>query len=221
MAARKKAVKTAKTTKKEDKTETKVSVSKPFYKKQSSLIIALIILAGLAYLTKSIFVAAIVDNEPIWRLSIVRNLEKRQGADVLDSLITEKLVKAEAEEQGVTVSDEQLQAKIQEIEETLTAQGQELDVLLTQEGLTRDELNKQISLQIMIEELLQKQISVSDEEIDTYIETYKDSFLQGVAEEDLRETAKTQLTQEQMSQLYTTWIEELKSKANIRYWVAY
>lgn len=228
MASRKKSDKTVKKTAKTSKAESKSPAvsskkieEKPFYKKQYFLVSALIIIAGLAYLSKNVFVAAVVDNKPVWRLSVVRNLEKTQGKITLDSLITEKIVKAEAQKQNVTIADEELQSKIKEIEDTLSAQGQDLDVLLTQEGITRDELGEQIQLQLMIEKLLQMQINITDEDINNYIETYKDSFLSDVAEEDLKETARTQLVQDKMSQLYSTWIEDLKAKSNIRYWVDY
>ena len=62
-----------------------------------AVIIGLILVA--LFYFKGTFVAATVNGSPISRLSVVSQLEKEGGKNVLDSLITEKLIESEVKKE--------------------------------------------------------------------------------------------------------------------------
>src|SRR3972149_2654206 len=99
--------------------------------------VVIVVLLSLLYLLKGLFVAAFVNGQPISRLSVVRELERRGGAQALDSVISQTLILQEAKKQKVTATDEEVNATIAEIEVSLEGQGG-LDQILISEGMTRD-----------------------------------------------------------------------------------
>lgn len=180
-----------------------------------------IIVIGLLYYFKGLFVAATVNNKPIFRPLVVKELEKQYGQDTLDSLITESLINQEAVKNNIVVSQDDIDSQIKEIEDNLKAQGQDLDSALKLRGMTKDDLTKQIKIQKMVEQLLADKISVTDDEINKYIEDNQSSLPENLTGDDLKNTVKTQLTQQKLSTEFQTWITDLKSKAKINYFVSY
>ena len=81
----------------------------------AALIILFIIL--LLYFFKGLFIAAIVNGEPITRLSVVKELEKQSGKATLDNLITKKLILQEAKKRNVQVTKADLDSEIKKIEQ--------------------------------------------------------------------------------------------------------
>ena len=180
----------------------------------------IVVLLTLFYLLKGLFVAAFVNGQPISRLSVVRELERRGGAQALDSVISQTLILQEAKKQKVTATDEEVNATIAEIEVSLEGQGG-LDQILISEGMTRDDLINQVRLQKLAEKILSDQVSVSDEEVRQYIETNADLLPEDQNTEELNNKVKNQLQQQKLSEAIQTWLTDLKDKANINYFVDY
>jgi len=182
--------------------------------------VVIVVLLSLLYLLKGLFVAAFVNGQPISRLSVVRELERRGGAQALDSVISQTLILQEAKKQKVTATDEEVNATIAEIEASLEGQGG-LDQILISEGMTRDDLINQVRLQKLAEKILSDQVSVSDEEVKQYIETNADLLPEDQNTEELNNKVKNQLQQQKLSEAIQTWLTDLKDKANINYFVDY
>ena len=182
--------------------------------------VVIVVLLSLLYLLKGLFVAAFVNGQPISRLSVVRELERRGGAQALDSVISQTLILQEAKKQKVTATDEEVNATIAEIEASLEGQGG-LDQILIAEGMTRDDLISQVRLQKLAEKILSDQVSVSDEEVRQYIETNADLLPEDQNTEELNNKVKNQLQQQKLSEAIQTWLTDLKDKANINYFVDY
>ena len=97
---RKKIAKTSRRKKAESVSQTVVVSEKPQGESFGSLVkrkylsigigIAFILLV--LFLLKSVFIAAIVNGQPVWRIPLIRNLEKQGGKQVLNSLITNILI---------------------------------------------------------------------------------------------------------------------------------
>ena len=180
----------------------------------------IVVLLTLFYLLKGLFVAAFVNGQPISRLSVVRELERRGGSQALDSVISQTLILQEAKKQKVTATDEEVNATIAEIEVSLEGQGG-LDQILISEGMTRDDLINQVRLQKLAEKILSDQVSVSDEEVRQYIETNADLLPEDQNTEELNNKVKNQLQQQKLSEAIQTWLTDLRNKANIKYFVKY
>ena len=182
--------------------------------------IAAVIILSILYLSKGLFVAAVVNGQPISRISVVRDLEKRSGAETLDSLITQALIFQEAKKQNVTVTDEEIDSVLKEIEASLKDQGG-LEELLLLQGMTKEDLVNQIQLQKLIEKRLADKVSVTDSEVSEYIKTNSETLPQDATEEEINELVKNQLEQQKLSSEIELWLTELKQKANINYFVQY
>lgn len=192
----------------------------PLTKNQMIILIALAIVAVL-YLARSLFVAAIVNGQPITRIAIIGELERQLGKDALDATIDKTLILQEAKRQNVKITKADLDNDISKIETSLTQQGQSFDQLLEFQGMTRDEFTEQLKVQKTVEELLGKDIVVTDEEVDKFFEENKASLPEGTDEATLKNNIREQLKSQQISDKYQVWIEELRDKAKIYTFVNY
>jgi len=186
-------------------------------KKNLAILLAIIILAGTLYYFKNQFIVAMVNGKPIFRLTLIRELEKQTGKGVLDSLITKTLILDEAKKQNVSISDGEINEEIKQIEENISKQGQELTALLDAQGMTRNDLLEQIKLQKTVEKIAGKDISISEQEVDDYIKTNKDLISKDTDIEKIKETIKGQLEQEKLNEKIQTWVESLRQNAKITY----
>jgi len=184
------------------------------------LLICLIFLF-LIFNFKHLFIAALVNNKPITRYALDRELEKQGGKQLLENLIAESLILQEAERQGLKISDERLKEEIGEIEGQVKLQGSDLDTLLEVQGQTRQALEKQIKIQLIVEEILGKEVSITDEEIRNYFEENKDYFGEDATLEGVKEQAREDLRQTKLGEGFQSWLEELKQKAKIHYFLKF
>lgn len=193
-------------------------------KRNIALLVLLIlaIIGVLLYQNKGLFVVATVNGTPIYRTSVISALEKQSGKTTLDSLITESLIMSEAEKMGKSVSEDEINAEVKKIEDSVKDLGQPLDDLLALQGMTRDQLIQQIKIQKLIEKLLADRVTVKDEEIESALSS-SESFdtLSASEEAKLKSDIKTNLAQQKISELFPTWLEELKTRSNIKYFKNY
>ncbi len=197
---------------------------KDFFAKNKIISIGLIVVLIsflFGYLLKGLFIAATVNGMPISRLKVIKQLEKYQGSSVLDSLITEELVRQEAKRMGVEVTKEELDEQIKKIEENLASQNQSLDAVLELQGMSRKDLDDSLKLNILIEKMLSDKAVVTDEDVQSYIDENKDSFPEGTDMEQVKTIIKQQLVQEKLGNVYQNWIDEIKGASKINVVVKY
>jgi len=189
---------------------------------KKALILGLIIALGLlVYRYRGLFVAAMVNGMPVSRLSVIKQAEQAQGAQILEGIITEQLILQEAEQQGVKIDDQVLDQEIADIRTQIEEQGQELEALLEMQGMTLAELKDKIRVQKLVEAMLQDQVEVTQEEIDQYLEDNAEFLDEEATEEELQDTARQSLEQQKLGQKYQEWLQELQDKAQIKYFVGY
>jgi foldase protein PrsA len=189
--------------------------------KKSYLIgfLAVVLLAILLYAFRSVFVAAMVNGQPVTRLSLVQELEKQNGKQALNSLVTKTLIFQEARKQNVNVSDQEVDAELKKIEQNLSAQGQKLDQVLELQGMTKEGLIEQIRIQKLIEKMVGKDIKVSDKEVQDYIADNRESFPEDANQQQINSQVREQLQQQQLNEKVQTWLDKLQKDANINYFV--
>ncbi len=195
--------------------------AKSIKKPKLILIGALVIIAFLLFQFKGLFVAATVNGQPISRLEVLAQLEKEGGKSVLDTLVTNNLIMQEAAKEKVTVSSTEISAQIAQITSNLKAQGQDLNSALAAQGMTQNDLNYQVKLQILVQKLAGKGITVTDQEAQDYFKQNQSTFPKGSKFADVSTQIKSQLMQQKTSEAIQTWITNLKSKAKINYFVKY
>lgn len=183
------------------------------------IVFAILAIAALLYSLRGLFFVAIVNGQPVSRISLIREIEKQFGKQALDAEITKILILQEARKKNVSVNLKEAEEELRKIEENLESQGQNLNQALALQGMTRNNLAKQIMIQKTVERLLEKDIAVTDQEVDEYIKKNKATIPQDAKPEDVRNGAKEQLRQQKLSEKYNSWIEALKQNAQITFFV--
>jgi parvulin-like peptidyl-prolyl isomerase len=191
--------------------------------KQPKVLIGLtvVLLLVLGFMFKGLFVAAMVNGEPISRLSVISELEKQGGKQTLTSLINQALILQEAKKKNIQISKSDIDASLKQIEDSLKGQGQDLDTALSAQGMTRQDLEGQLKLRLLVEKILADKTKVSDKEIADYIEKNKDTFPTTMKEEEIRKSVAEQLKQQKLASESQTWLQELNKNAKIDHFVNY
>lgn len=182
------------------------------------LLIGLLVLVSI-YFLRGVLIAATVNGKPVSRIQLIKELEKQNGKETLNTLITKELILQEASRQKVAVTDKELDEEVKKIEENVEKQGQKLDDLLKAQNLTRDSLKEQLKIEKTIQKLLGKDIVISDKEVEDYIAQNKASFPPTAQIEELKEPVKQQLQQQKMSEKFESWLADLQKKAKIHYFL--
>jgi len=185
--------------------------------KTTVIIAGIIVLATLLFVYKDLFVVASVNGSFITRYSIIHELESKSGKAALENLILEKMVNMEAEKNGISVSEEDVDKEISNIASQIMAQGGTLEQALSMQGMTVEVLRGQIKLQKKMEALLGDKINVTESEIDTYIKDNKVTE-QG---DQVREQIRQQLKQEKVNSEAGSYLESLKMQSSIKYYIQY
>lgn len=190
--------------------------------KKAKIVLSIILgLLVIALLLRFFFIAAFVNGKPIGRIEVLTTAEKQGGKTILDSLIEQSLVLAEAKKQKITITKAQIDAEIKNIEDTLTKQNITLDEALSMSNQTKKELEGQVKIQLIVEAILSSKISITDKEIQDYYTTNKDFFAKTAKLADLTPQIKDAIYKQKLTTEYQTWIADLKTKAKILYFTSY
>lgn len=193
---------------------------KPLITKSRILtLLAVIVVLGLLYLLRSWFVVALVNGQPISRTDFNKEVEKQSGKQVLNNLVTRTLIQQEANKQKITVTQKEVDDELAKIKANVEQSGRSLDQALELQGMTQAELREQIQLQKLVEKLIGKDVAVSDDEVNKYIEANKEGLPAGTNPDELKVSVKEQLRQQKLSTKFQTWIDDLQKKAKINYFL--
>ena len=181
------------------------------------IILVIFLLGAIGYYFKNQFIVATVNNQPIWRFTLIKEIEKQAAKSTLESLITETLILQEAKKDNIEISDEELNEELKKIEENLKQQGQELDKLLAAQGMTKEKLKEQIGIQKIVEKIVGKDIEITDEEVDAFLEANEGFVPEDQDVEEAKPGIKEQLKQQKMGEKVREWLDALRKKAKINY----
>ncbi len=192
-----------------------------FISTKTAIIIAvIIILVALVYYYKGLFIAATVNGSPITRLAVIEELEKTSGKQALDSLITKKLINDEAIKKGISVTGEEVDTEIKNIEDQIKAQGQTLEQVLTAQKMKMEDLKQQILTKKTLEKILTDKLQVAEAEIEQFIKDNNITIPKG-QEEAYRNQIIAQLKQQKLNSEAESLITSLRSQSVIKYFTNY
>lgn len=200
-------------TKTEDLLPISPQPARPFPLTKVALIIVVLGLIAIFVSNKGLLVAAIVNGRPIFRWQLTRVLTSRFGSQTLESMISQALIDAEAKKAGITVSQTDIAKKESDLVNSLGGDVS-LDDILKYQGMTKADFEDQLRLQLTVEKLLGKDITITDADIDTYIAT-NESTLTATSEAGLKEEAKQAIFSQQVNEKLQTWFSEVRTKAKI------
>lgn len=180
----------------------------------------ILVIAGALYYFKGQFIVATVNGQPIFRSTLIKELESQSGPQILDSLVLETLVRQEAASRKITISDQEIADETKKLEAKLAAQKQNLDQLLVVQGMSRSMLKEQLRLQLMVEKMVDRNsITVTDDEVKKYFEDNKAFLPKNIKQEELAPEVKTQLQQQKATAKTQEFFKNLQTKATVNHWL--
>lgn len=175
--------------------------------------VILLIVILLVY-KKELVIAAMVDGKPISNIELQLKLNQQFRAQVLDQMVTEKIIMDEAAKNNAVPTEADIDKKIADIE-TQVGGAKALDSLLSQQNQTRASIRDQIKLPLAMEKLYAKEATVSAAEVENFITTNKD-YLKATDSASQALEAENILKQQKLSQISAQKFQELKQKAKIQ-----
>ncbi|MBI5614057.1 hypothetical protein HY947_03985 [Candidatus Gottesmanbacteria bacterium] len=217
----KKKTKTLATSESREMTENGVSSGVSLSQGESSKKMTAIWLVSLVFLVvgvyavknKSMFVVALVNNAPVFRWDLNSVMVSRFGKQTLESMISEKLIAGEAAKAGAIVGQKDIDEKEQEI---LKSFGSKVNVddFLRIQGVTKEEFDRQIKLQLLVQKTLGKNITISDDDVNNFIATNR-AVLVATDEAGLKTEAKQAIFDQMVGEKFQSWFTTLKDKAKV------
>lgn len=196
-------------------------VTDPKNRKSLILAIIVIVLIVVIYFGKGLVVAALVNGQPVSRLSIIHDLEQQSGKAALDAVETRMLVFQEADKKHITVTDKEVDAEIARIKTQFQSQGQNLDQLLATQGLTQDKFRDEVKVQLLVTKILGDQVKVTDKEFNDFLAKNKDLLTNEKDQNAAKVALRQQMVQQKLAQKYQEWIVTVKKNAKIQTFVSY
>jgi len=178
-----------------------------------ALIVVVLGLVAIFVSNKGLLVAAVVNGRPIFRWQLTSVMISRFGQQTLDSMISQALIDVEAKKAGIIVSQTDIAQKESDLVKSLGGDVS-IDDILKYQGMTKADFEDQLRLQLTVEKLLGKDITITDADIDAYIAT-SGSMLAATNEAGLKEEAKQAIFSQQVNDKLQTWFTDLRSKAKI------
>ena len=162
---------------------------------------------------KGWLLAAAVNGKPIFSWQLNKQLRSRFGQQTLEGMIGEILIADEAKKSGVAVSQADLDAKQKEI---LSSVGPnvKLEDLLKFQGMTKEDFLQQLRLQLTVERLLTKDMTITEGDINNYIAT-NHATLTATDPAKLRDEARQAIISSAVNEKLQTWFTQVRQKANV------
>lgn len=204
-------------TKTEDLVPTPLSFSAdtaaPARRRWPWLLVLLVLILGIYAASRGYVVPAVVNGKPIFGWNFVRVLVSRFGQQTLESMVSEVLIADAAKKEGIALTQADIDAKVAEIVGSLGA-NVKLEDLLKYQGMTKSDFESQIRMQLTVEKILGKQVTVEEKDIDEFIQSNRQTMT-ATDEASLRAEAKKALFSQKVSEKIQPWFADIRQKANV------
>lgn len=165
---------------------------------------------------RSLIPIATVNGEGISRQDFTRRVYMISGNQVLDQLIIYNLVEAEAKKRNVHVSQSEVQEQIKTVEKNLKKQSQTLDNYLAQQRNTKEMLEKEIQIQLLVEKMFGKSISITDQDINDYFVNARIQRGEGAIFESQKIAIRGQVQALKLQNEFGKWVTSALKNSDIR-----
>lgn len=146
-------------------------------------------------------------------------LQQTYGTEVLEDLMSNELITQEAEKQKIEVTQKELDAEYETYAEYYGGE-KELLSSLEDYNMTKEDILKDLKVYLYTMKLMEKNISVTDEEIKQYYEDNKDTYVtdedEQLAFEDVADNVEADLMKERIDEQYDDWLDDLFEANDVR-----
>ena len=168
---------------------------------------------------------AVIDGARISRTKYHKELEEMYGPTIASQLIDDKIITLEAKKAGITATDEEIDAQLQDIIEGVGGQ-EAYEAALSANNITEQQLKDDIKLDILSREILEPTIEYTDDDVKAFFEQYSSAMFpnESAALEDgekldyelYKDQVETYYIRQQVENTKYTWLESLRSEYSIQ-----
>ncbi len=152
----------------------------------------------------------------------IATLGKHWPEQILQSLVSDKVIRAEAASRGITATDADKQEWLGQIQSML-GPGQTIESWLAEQGISYQELMRRIELQIIathVYNAVTADVTVSSKELHRYYRTHRAEF-EGVDGHvssfiEVRNSLRESMRKQKQEEAYTSWLDEAKSEVDVQ-----
>ncbi|MBN6888083.1 peptidylprolyl isomerase [Cytobacillus horneckiae] len=119
--------------------------------------------------------AATVNGEKISKSELDDALSSQYGSTVLDTLISDEIIRQEMKKENIKVSDKEIAEEMEAYMDTFGGEDT-FNEVLKNSGVDVSIIEKNIMTYLASKKILEPKIEITDEEIQTYFDENKDSF---------------------------------------------
>jgi|APSaa5957512622_1039677.scaffolds.fasta_scaffold22030_2 antitoxin component HigA of HigAB toxin-antitoxin module len=177
-----------------------------------------LVIVGIALLTYKVgpwFVPAIVDNRPVTRFEIWSRMEKSYGAQTLDDVVSEYSLEAAIKQNGISIEESAITTQLESLESQFESVGG-LEEALTQRGLTKADLEKQISTQLAVEEILSDKVEPTEEEVQAFFDENAETIFQGQTLPEVKDDVINSVKDGKLQAAFLEWFAVVKEETNVK-----
>lgn len=177
----------------------------------------IVVIAGLVllgWLASRYLVVAWVDGQPVTRVELIGELQKRYGKDTREQLVIQKLIANEAKNRGTSVSEDEINTEIKRIEQEQGG-ADKLQQVLQMQGIAQPEFRELVRLQLLRQKMFGANVNVSDDEVNKYIEQNK-AQLPETIDDALKARIKEEVKQQKIATDYNTWLQEALNGTRVK-----
>ncbi|MED1723912.1 peptidyl-prolyl cis-trans isomerase [Brevibacillus parabrevis] len=155
-----------------------------------------------------------IGNVSISQHQLYEQMKKESGASVMSDLVAIELCRQEGAAQGITVSEQEVDAKVNPIKDKLKTPEKFQQYLKEKNFTNEKELRERIKMILLRDKLLEKAYPVTDEQIKEYYEKNKEKL--GKSLEEARPEITEKLQERNKRKNVDEWITQLKKKYNVQ-----
>ena len=197
-------------------------ITLPKINKKAVLAILLVMVLGLiAYFGRNLLIASTINGTPIFRYQVIQRLEEQSGKQMMEALTNEALLVQEAKKKNIVVTQDDINKELKKIEETLSKQGLKLETALKTQNMTMKALERNVRFQLLAKKLVEKDINITQKQIDDYIKQNKESFPATMKAEEIKVQVKQFLTEQETGKKIQEILEKVRKEAKITEFVKY
>lgn len=119
---------------------------------------------------------AVVNGEKVSQAELYNEMFLKSGEESLHGIITQKLINQEAKAANISVSDADVNERLDRMIEKDFQSEENFNQLLQMYNLTRTDIKEQLKTQLLVEKILWAELNLGDEDLKQYYDEHQELF---------------------------------------------